>query len=118
MMEIYLCLHGLRTPPRTVPEGERPYWLSPQAFIDIIRLVRRYKSEERRICFTFDDGNKSDAAIALPILQDFNCQATFFILSDRIGKVGYVDTADIACLHDKGMVFGSHGAEHVNWTTL
>ena len=99
-------------------EEERPYWLSPEHFAAILRLVRDFETDDRKVHITFDDGNKSDIAIAVPILQKFNQVASFFLLSDRIAKPAFIDVSDIVQLRDSGMKIGSHGAAHVNWTTL
>lgn len=98
--------------------GEQPYWLPSERFIAVLRLACRYETENRKIHITFDDGNKSDISIALPILNDFGRRASFFILSDMIGKADFVDAADITQLRKNGMTIGSHGAAHVEWTTL
>jgi len=84
----------------------------------VLRLVQKYETKNRKIQITFDDGNKSDVTIALPILNDFGRGASFFVLSDRIGEPGFLDEADIIRLHEAGMTIGSHGASHLKWTTL
>jgi peptidoglycan/xylan/chitin deacetylase (PgdA/CDA1 family) len=118
MNEVYLCFHGLGTPPPRVSAPERPFWLPPKRFVEIVGLVRKYQTASRRIHLTFDDGNKSDAGIALPILQEHKCRGLFFVSSDAIGEPDFMEVADIVSLHDAGMTIGSHGADHVKWTTL
>lgn len=118
MQQIYLNFHGLGAPSAHVSDEERPYWLPPEHFATILRLVRDFETDDRKVHITFDDGNKSDITIAMPILQKFHRIASFFLLSDRIGKAGFLDASDIVRLRDAGMTIGSHGAAHVNWTTL
>jgi peptidoglycan/xylan/chitin deacetylase (PgdA/CDA1 family) len=118
MNEVHFCLHGVGTPPSWVSEYERPYWLSSERLIEIVRLGRKFETPARRIVFSFDDGNKSDVTTTLPILLDFGFRAAFFISSDRIGTPDFVDAADIVRLRDAGMKVGSHGAAHVRWITL
>lgn len=118
MSEVYLCLHGLGPPPRRVLGPERPYWLSAKRFAEIINLAQKYDTATRSIWFTFDDGNKSDVSVALPILRMHGCRALFFVSSKMIGDPDYMDAADIVRLRDAGMIIGSHGVDHVRWTTL
>jgi peptidoglycan/xylan/chitin deacetylase (PgdA/CDA1 family) len=118
LQELYLTFHGLGTPPPRIDDEERPYWLSPERFSSILRLAQKYETERRRIHITFDDGNQSDVTVAMPILGNFRRQASFFLLSDFLGRPGFVDRDDIARLHSVGMTIGSHGAAHVRWTTL
>lgn len=118
MYEVYLNFHGLGAPPRGINAEERPYWLTSERFSCILSLAQRYDPAQCRIHITLDDGNRSDATVALPILQEFKRHVSFFLLSDAIGKPGFVDEYDIARLHAAGMTIGSHGAAHVRWTTL
>jgi peptidoglycan/xylan/chitin deacetylase (PgdA/CDA1 family) len=118
MTDVYLCLHGLGPPPPRVCASERPYWLSAPRFVELVELARRHTGAGRRVHLTFDDGNKSDMTVALPILREHGCRAAFFVSSDVIGAEDYLDAGDIARLHAAGMTIGSHGAAHVRWTQL
>jgi O-antigen/teichoic acid export membrane protein/peptidoglycan/xylan/chitin deacetylase (PgdA/CDA1 family) len=118
MKEIYLNFHGLGAPPANTDDRQRLYWLDPERFATILRLVRKYEDDNRRIFITFDDGNISDSAIALPILKEFGLRASFFVLSDRIGMSGFLGAEDLLRLHNSGMSIGSHGIAHQKWTTL
>jgi peptidoglycan/xylan/chitin deacetylase (PgdA/CDA1 family) len=114
---IYLNFHGLGAPPPHVEERERRYWITPGRFQAVLRFIRDHGCAER-VRLTFDDGNRSDVTIALPMLEAFEQRAAFFVVSDRIGTPSYLGAADIARLRDAGMTIGSHGAAHVAWTTL
>jgi peptidoglycan/xylan/chitin deacetylase (PgdA/CDA1 family) len=117
MMNVYLTFHGLGAPGPHVQPDEHPYWLPVAAFAEILKLVARCGSSATTHV-TFDDGNKSDLELALPVLQRAGLRASFMILSDRIGSPNYLDADDILVLHKAGMTIGSHGADHVRWTTL
>jgi peptidoglycan/xylan/chitin deacetylase (PgdA/CDA1 family) len=67
---------------------------------------------------TFDDGNRSDVTDAMPMLLRLGRRASFFLLSAFIGRPDFVTRDDVAQLHAAGMAIGSHGADHVRWTTL
>ncbi len=118
MTEVILNFHGIGEPPSDVPDEERPYWISTAQFSDVVRLARDCEREHRKVFITFDDGNKSDVTLALPVLNEFGRRASFFILSERIGKPGFVDATDLVELYKAGMTIGSHGKAHVDWTSL
>ena len=108
-----LMLHGIGPVPPHVGEDEIPYWVSRETFAFILGLMRQIPAR-----LTFDDGNASDAAIALPALIDARMTASFFIPTARIGTPGYVDENDIRALHGAGMEIGSHGCTHQRWTEM
>jgi peptidoglycan/xylan/chitin deacetylase (PgdA/CDA1 family) len=118
LREIILNFHGIGEPPSDVPDEERPYWISIKYFSDVVRLARDCELEHTKVFMTFDDGNKSDVTIALPLLNEFGRRASFFVLSERIGKPGFVDASDLIHLYKAGMTIGSHGKSHVEWTSL
>lgn len=114
-MDIYLNFHGLGEAGSSVPEAEKPYWLPLQRFETILEIVR---TAQKQVHITFDDGNLSDLRLALPALRRAGLSATFFILSGRIGEPHYLGREDIRTLRAEGMGIGSHGADHVPWTSL
>jgi len=114
-MDVYLNLHGLGNAGTSVPEAEKPYWLPLERFETVLEIVRKAR---RRVHITFDDGNISDLRLALPALCRAGLRATFFILSERVGSPHYLGVEDIRALRAEGMAIGSHGADHVRWTSL
>jgi peptidoglycan/xylan/chitin deacetylase (PgdA/CDA1 family) len=67
---------------------------------------------------TFDDGNASDVAIALPELERRGLKAIFFLLTSRLGQPGSLQEADVTTLAAAGHTIGLHGADHVDWRRL
>jgi peptidoglycan/xylan/chitin deacetylase (PgdA/CDA1 family) len=74
---------------------------------------------------TFDDGDLSMYAIAFPLLKEFNIKATFFLVSDYVGQVGYMswkqakEIADYRNhLGEKLFTLGSHTVTHRALATL
>lgn len=61
---------------------------------------------------TFDDGYSSDADIALPLLLDMNCSATFFLIADKINTPSYISFTQARELVNSGMALGSHSVTH------
>ena len=84
--------------------------------IDQARLES--KSSRRSICLTFDDGFSSDHDLVLPELIKMNATATFFIVTDWIGKPGYLNEQQIRNLSNSGMQIGSHSKSHPNFLDI
>jgi peptidoglycan/xylan/chitin deacetylase (PgdA/CDA1 family) len=70
------------------------------------------------VAITFDDGNESDALIALPELAKRELKATFFIVASRIGLPNYLDRKALADLVSAGMAIGTHGMHHCDWRKI
>lgn len=112
----YLTCHGLGTPPAGLADESCRYWLSVDLFervLEVAAALERDRSVDIR--FTFDDGNASDLALALPLLRKRGRKAKFFVCAGRIGKAGYLDAADLREVAAAGMTIGCHGHAHVNW---
>lgn len=110
-----LTFHGLGAPPPWVEGSERTVWVDRDLFDATLDEVARWGDD---VAITFDDGNRSDAEIALPELRQRGLSATFFVVAERIGEPGYLDADDLRELARDGMVVGSHGLEHRSWRTL
>ena len=67
---------------------------------------------EKSVLLTFDDGHESDYTFALPLLNKYNFKATFFITTDWIGKLGYMNSYQLQVLKDEGMSVQSHAKSH------
>jgi peptidoglycan/xylan/chitin deacetylase (PgdA/CDA1 family) len=109
-----ICLHGIGMPTRPLESDEEKFWITEVQFADLLEVITRYPS----IRITFDDGNASDAAIALPHLREHNLTATFFVIAERLDQPGSLTSADVRRLVDGGMRVGSHGMAHLPWRSL
>jgi len=117
--ECILNFHGIGTPHGNVTQDESFYWLTGQTFTAVLESVAEVRASARiPITITFDDGNISDALIALPELVKFNLRAKFFVCSARIGAPHYLDSAALVDLLAAGMEIGTHGRDHQNWRGL
>jgi peptidoglycan/xylan/chitin deacetylase (PgdA/CDA1 family) len=67
---------------------------------------------EKSIVISFDDGDASNRAIALPLLRARKMVAEFCITSDFIGQHGMVSANDVRALARAGMGVQSHGHTH------
>jgi peptidoglycan/xylan/chitin deacetylase (PgdA/CDA1 family) len=111
---LILDFHGLGPAPDWVDEAEREYWCEEDYFKSILDQVQTL-SQVIPIQLTFDDGNLSDATIALPALADRGLTASFFVCAGRIGLPGYLDKIAMHDLVTAGMGIGSHGWAHLDW---
>lgn len=105
-------------------------WLKKMGFTAITceKLGRIIRNEERKkgrmVCLTFDDGYTDTFNFALPILRKHGFTASFFVVTDFVGKkdefnsVPGLDHMDLMSwsqiieLHKAGMEIGSHSATH------
>lgn len=116
MKEYIFNFHGIGAPPPEVDPSELRYWMSIDSFCSAIDTIESLHSKTGvPISVTFDDGNKSDAHIALPELVRRGLKASFFVCAGRIGQPNYLGQKEILQLQQAGMIVGSHGMRHVNW---
>jgi peptidoglycan/xylan/chitin deacetylase (PgdA/CDA1 family) len=109
-----LCFHGIGAPDRELEPDEERYWVGEEQFAELLDVAARYP----RLRLTFDDGNASDAEIALPALQRRGLRASFFVIAGRIGARGSLGADAVRALADAGMTVGSHGQRHRPWRSL
>jgi peptidoglycan/xylan/chitin deacetylase (PgdA/CDA1 family) len=111
---INLTFHGIGTPERALDPGEDAVWLDLPDFESVLDSVAG--RDDVRI--TFDDGNASDVAHALPALERRGLTATFFVVAGRLGAPGFLDAAGVRRLAGAGMSVGCHGMRHRAWGRL
>jgi peptidoglycan/xylan/chitin deacetylase (PgdA/CDA1 family) len=66
----------------------------------------------RNVAITFDDATASQVDVALPLLLEHGMTATFFAITDRIGREGYASWQDLRALKAHGMDVQSHTHTH------
>jgi peptidoglycan/xylan/chitin deacetylase (PgdA/CDA1 family) len=111
---INLTFHGIGEPGRALEPGEAAVWVSRARFLSVLDSV----AGRTDVRITFDDGNASDVAYALPALRARGLRATFFLVAGRLDTPGFVDRAGVRALTDAGMTIGSHGMRHRPWREL
>jgi peptidoglycan/xylan/chitin deacetylase (PgdA/CDA1 family) len=109
-----VCFHGIGIPARELEPGEDAYWISVDAFHEILDAI----AGRSDIRLSFDDGNISDVEIGLPALLDRNLTATFFPLAGRLDQPGSLTSAALQQLRRKQMRIGTHGMDHIPWRGL
>lgn len=108
---VNLCFHGIGTSRRALEPGEDRYWVTTERFYEILDEVASWPA----VRISFDDGNISDAAIALPALADRGLHADFFALAGRLGTIDSLDAEHLIELRKAGMTIGTHGMAHRSW---
>ncbi|MET0672178.1 MAG: polysaccharide deacetylase family protein [Microbacterium pygmaeum] len=106
-----LCFHGVGVCAREREDGEAHYWVRESHFLRMLDEIALHPE----VRLSFDDGNISDAAAALPALQDRGLTATFFALAGRLDDPASLRPADLRLLRSAGMPIGSHGWSHIPW---
>jgi peptidoglycan/xylan/chitin deacetylase (PgdA/CDA1 family) len=111
---IGLCFHGIGPRLRTLESDESGYWVSEDQFLRILDEAAEWPDVD----ISFDDGNVSDVAIALPALQERGLGAVFYALAGRVDEPGSLSGAELRELVTAGMEVGTHGWHHVPWSDL
>lgn len=111
---INLTFHGIGRPPRALEPGEGDVWMSREQFLLVLDAIEG--RDDVRI--TFDDGNASDVAEALPALTRRGLEATFFVVAGRLGAQHFIGASEVRELAAAGMRIGSHGMRHRRWRGL
>lgn len=86
--------------------------------MDLFEQVLGLVAERPHARLTFDDGNVSDRAIALPRLLEHGLRAEFFLVADRLDRPGFLSRDDACALVEAGMSVGNHGMRHRGWRGL
>lgn len=64
------------------------------------------------VVLSFDDGDRSAAEVAMPMLAERGMAGEFCITTDWVGQPGRVDPSGVRALAEGGMGIASHGRTH------
>lgn len=70
------------------------------------------------IILTFDDGYEDNYSTLLPMLEEFGMKATVYMITNNIGKKGYLTLEQLKDMEKRGVEIGSHTANHIPLTEL
>ncbi|RYY16772.1 MAG: polysaccharide deacetylase family protein [Chitinophagaceae bacterium] len=90
--------------------------ISPEQLYDY--YINGKSIPEKSIMITFDDGNLDQFSMAIPILQNFNFKAVFFIMTVTVGKKNYLSEDQIRSLIEMGHSIGGHTWDHQDVKSL
>jgi peptidoglycan/xylan/chitin deacetylase (PgdA/CDA1 family) len=106
-----ICFHGIGVCTREREEGESRYWVRETHFLRMLDEIATHAN----VRLSFDDGNISDAAVALPAMEDRGLTGTFFALAGRLDDPASLSPGDLRILRTAGMQVGNHGWSHISW---
>ena len=82
---------------------------------DLLDALQNKKSVSNSVILTFDDGYIDFYTNAFPILKEYDLKATVFMITSKIGKAGYLTSAQIQELDRSGLItIGSHTTNHIS----
>lgn len=81
-------------------------------------LFNQEYDQARLIAITFDDGYEDNFDQALPVLQEYGFNATFFVIANRIGTDCFMSLRNLRSLLLAGMDVQSHTFSHRALTSL
>lgn len=81
---------------------------------DFMRAKRGKQTlPEKPIVLTFDDGYADNFTEMLPILEAHNMTAVIYVVTNFIGKEGYLNLDQLKEMQKRGLEIGSHTADHI-----
>jgi peptidoglycan/xylan/chitin deacetylase (PgdA/CDA1 family) len=119
----FVCLtyHDLGVPNEPAgrtSSGHSSYLVSGSAFASQMSYLRgqglkgckvseALQGDKSGVALTFDDGTSSDIELAAPALSYAGFTATFYIVTSRVDRPGYLSRSDLRRLSDLGFEIGS-----------
>jgi len=82
--------------------------------------ARKGKQElpEKPVILTFDDGYEDNYTILLPLLEERHMVGTVYMVTNSIGRKGYLSWNQLRDMQNRGIELGSHTANHQPLTSL
>jgi peptidoglycan/xylan/chitin deacetylase (PgdA/CDA1 family) len=114
---LYLTWHGIGPPHAGVSPEEARYWNPVAVFSETLTATAEVEGTHGlKVFMTFDDGNESDFTEAFEQLVRHDRTGIFFVCASRIDQPNYLSAAALRTMHAAGMMIGSHGFDHIDWS--
>ena len=68
---------------------------------------------EKPVVLTFDDGYENVYTEMLPILEEHGMKAVVYVITNELGKKGYLTLEQVKDMQRRGIEIGSHTADHL-----
>lgn len=89
------------------------------SLLDFLRAKKgKQKLPEKPVILTFDDGYMDNYTEMLPLLESRGMKGTVFMVTNFIGKPGYLSWEALRDMQQRGMEIGSHTANHLPLTEM
>ena len=79
---------------------------------DTVAILDGREKQGKKVMLTFDDGFADNYEIAMPVLEKFGFKGTFFVVTDWVGKPGFMTWFQIREIKKHGHTIGSHTVTH------
>lgn len=73
---------------------------------------------DKPVILTFDDGYEDNYTTLLPLLEERGMKATVYMVTNSIGRKGYLSWNQLRDMQNRGIELGSHTANHQPLTSL
>ena len=73
---------------------------------------------DKPVILTFDDGYEDNYTVLLPMLEERGMKATVYMVTNSIGRKGYLSWNQLRDMQNRGIELGSHTANHQPLTSL
>lgn len=73
---------------------------------------------DKPVVITFDDGYEDNQRVAVPLLRKYGFTAIIFVVSDDVGKPGYLTWDQMKAVQERAINIGSHTMTHPDLTKL
>jgi len=130
MSWVALMYHDVQPDPPRRTGGPDRFTVSKTSFelmLDVVTAAgyegcsldkARGANGSRRVAITFDDGTIGQYEHAAPALSARRMSATFFIVTDWVGKAGFMSWDELREIKELGMSIQSHSKSHPHLSEL
>ena len=86
---------------------------------DFVRAKKgKQELPDKPVILTFDDGYEDNYTTLLPLLEERGMKATVYMVTNSIGRKGYLSWNQLRDMQNRGIELGSHTANHQPLTSL
>lgn len=86
---------------------------------DFVRAKKgKQELPEKPVILTFDDGYEDNYTVLLPMMEERGMKATVYMVTNSIGRKGYLSWNQLRDMQNRGIELGSHTANHQPLTSL